>query len=416
MQLSDFFIPENTDMSQPMLSGGRFTVTNSGTVRFLQAFFYSDTSCTTLLNSSASVIDNVSGFPFASGESFQLNANSVYNLASNRGITTANIRCMKVFMTGSNESSSGIPCQIFNDVSCSGTSCSSSQTKSVTWGSNPTACATQSVYIGNNGNIKQYTINGATLTHASVITTSGSISGRGIALNNGVAYLSVGANASGSIYLSNVGSNGSLTSTGTIYSSFSGPQSTALNGAYAYIANHNGGSKSTVSKCSVAANGGALSISDCAVALSNTNGARDIAINNGYLYLVGPSSGGAIKCSVSSSDGSLSSCSGQQSTATNSGQGIAIRDGYAYITNFNNSAVYSCPLDATGDLGTCASTGSGFSAPRGIRINNGYAYIANSNAKSVSICPVANGVLSSCTAAAFNTPGDLSSPWGIGIF
>jgi hypothetical protein len=381
------------------------------------------THCTTLLNSSASVIDNVSGFPFASGESFQLNANSVYNLASNRGITTANIRCMKVFMTGSNESSSGIPCQLFNDISCSGTSCSSSQTKTVTWGSNPTACATQSVYIGNNGNIKQYTINGATLTHASVITTSGSISGRGIALNNGVAYLSVGVSKTGSIYLSNISSNGSLTSTGTIYPSFSGPQSTALNGAYAYIAIYNGnnGNGSTVSKCSVSPTTGGLSA--CNTVLVNLpavpiQGAQDIAINNGYLYLVGPASG-AIKCSVSSSDGSLSSCSYQATFAMTGGQGIAIRDGYAYITRttFTNSEVYACPLDATtGVIGTCALTGSGFSGPRGIRINNGYAYIANYNVKSVSICSVANGVLSSCNATTFADSGTLANPWGIGIF
>lgn len=429
VRLSDLFIPEDSEMSQPMMnSGGRFTVTNSGgTVRFIQTFFYSDTSCSTLLSSSASIVDNVTGYTFTAGSSFQLNPSSVYQLAFNRGITASSIKCMKVFMTGSNESSNGISCQSFTDMTCSGTSCSSAQTKSVTWASNPTSCATQSLYIGTgtssaNSGVKQYTIGSSdgSLTYSSSLLLGVSASGRGVVINNGYAYSSSGTNGTSTVYLSSVGSSGSLTSTGTTYTAFAAPQSVALNGAYAYVANNNGGTGSTVSQCSVAADTSGT-LSNCSTVLSAAtlgspiSGARDIAINRGYLYLVGPTTG-AIKCAVSSSTGSLSGCAYQTGTGAPSGQGIAIRDGFAYITNFSQTQAYACPLDSNGAISTCSLTGGNLSGPRGIRINNGYAYIANGSGNSVTICSVSGGIFPACNVTTPAGLGALNTPWGVGVF
>jgi hypothetical protein len=160
------------DMSNIMSNGGALTITGSGTIHFLQAFFYSDSSCTTLLGG-ASAINNVTGMTFSTGQTVNINSSSVYQLANNQGITTGNIACMQVFLNGSNLSPSGISCQSFTDETCTGTTCTSNQTKSVNWISNPTPCRTQYAYIPNRApnTVSQCTVDSSTGALSSCGTT-----------------------------------------------------------------------------------------------------------------------------------------------------------------------------------------------------------------------------------------------------
>ena len=172
-------------------AGGSLTITGSGTIRFIQAIFYSDTGCTNFLGA-ASAIDNVSGASFTSAQTIRLNSSSIYQLANNQSIATENIACMKLFLTGSNQSSQGISCQSFTDISCSGTQCTSAQTKNVTWSSNPTPCGTRYLYVPNTANntVSKCAINNSSgLLSGCATTGSGFSSPRGIALNNYYAYV-----------------------------------------------------------------------------------------------------------------------------------------------------------------------------------------------------------------------------------
>ena len=60
-------------------SGGQLTITGTGNIHYLQAFFYSNTACSTLLGQ-ASVIDNGAGFQFSNGQTVSLNPSSTYKL------------------------------------------------------------------------------------------------------------------------------------------------------------------------------------------------------------------------------------------------------------------------------------------------------------------------------------------------
>lgn len=384
-------------MSNIMSEGGALTITGSGTIHFLQAFFYSDTGCTTLLGS-ASTIDNVSGKVFSSGQTVYINPSSVYQLAHNQGITTGNIACMKLYINGSNQSPNGVSCQSFNDETCSGTTCTSNQTKYVDWVSSPTVCATQYAYVANGGttSVSQCQVNSSTGALSSCSTiTAGITNPYGIALNNNYAY--VANSAQNSVSLCTVtASTGALTCSGTTGSGFSSPRMVALNQGFAYVANNTGG---TVTKCTVNASTGALS--SCAVTSGGFNNPRGISFNNGFAYVTNNGGSTVSQCTVSASTGEFSGCASTGSGFTKP-TGIAFNNGFAYVVNNSTpSTVSQCGVDSTtGLLSGCASSGGVFtgSSAVGIAINNGFAYVTNNNSNAVRLCAVgpSTGALSGC--------------------
>jgi hypothetical protein len=117
-------------------------ITGTGTMRFLQTFYYSDTACSNLLGF-GSIIDNAKGYAFTSGQSVSLSSGAAYTLAVNAGITPADIACIRFYVDGGNQEAQGVSCQDFTDITCSGTTCTSQQSKAVNWVDNPTACSTR---------------------------------------------------------------------------------------------------------------------------------------------------------------------------------------------------------------------------------------------------------------------------------
>ena len=409
--LQNILTTQPEDMSDIMSSGGALTITGSGTIHFLQAFFYSDTGCTTLLGA-ASAIDNVSGMTFSSGQTVNINSSSVYQLANNQGITTGNIACMKIFLNGSNQSPDGISCQSFTDINCSGTDCVSNQTKSVSWASGPPACQSQYAYFTNfnNNTVSQCAVNSSTGTLSSCSTTgSGFQVPYGISIINGYAFIA-NAGASTVSKCSVNPSTGALSSCASTGSNFNAPSSATINGPYFYTENFN---NSTIEQCSVNASSGALS--SCNSTGSGFGAPQaGMSINNGYAYVPNSNGNNTVSiCSVSSSTGAFSNCS-TTSGFTNP-NGVTTSNGYAYVANYDNNTISLCTINSsTGALSGCTTTGSGFSGPNGIGILNGYAYIENYSNSTVSVCAVnsSTGALSGCTT----TGSGFSGPSGIGFF
>lgn len=75
---------------------------------------------------------------------------------------------------------------------------------------------------------------------------------------------------------------------------------------------------------------------------------------------------------------------------------------YLYVTNSGTDTVSSCPLNVDNSLGTCATTGSGFTTPYGIAFDGIYAYVTNdvgTMGSLISECTLgASGTLGSCTS------------------
>lgn len=206
-----------------------------------------------------------------------LNTSSAYSLANNAGITTGDIACMKLYINGSNQSPDGVSCQSFNDEACSGTECTSSQTKSVSWASSPTVCAPQYAYVANTGNtsVSQCAVSQSTgaLSACSTITT-GITNPNGIALNNGFAY--VANSTTNTVSLCTVNSStGVLSSCASSGGAFAGAAAAgiAINNGFAYVTNNIG---NAVRICTVNATTGALS--GCASTGSGFNIAGQIYI------------------------------------------------------------------------------------------------------------------------------------------
>jgi hypothetical protein len=408
--LQNILTTQPEDMSGIMSSGGALTITGSGTIHFLQAFFYSDTGCTTLLGA-ASAIDNVSGMTFTSGQTVSVNSSSVYQLANNQGITTGNIACMKLYVDGRNQSPSGVSCQSFTDESCSGTSCTSSQTKSVSWASGPTACATRYAYVVNStaNTVSKCTVNASTGALSGCASTGSGFTGPlGVNIINSYGYVTNNSPANTVSFCAVSASDGSFSNCSSP-TSMNDPGQMTINAKYAYFPSLSG---NNVTQCTIIPDISNLStspFSSCTTPVDPVlTNAQGIEINQGFAYVSNALGSIVSKCTVSTSDGLLSSCA-----STGSGfdgpRGIGLNNGFAYIANGNASTVTKCTISAVnGTLSSCASTGSGFSAPRDIAINNGFAYVTNSGANSVTKCTVnsSTGALASCapTGSGFTAP------------
>ncbi len=412
--MHDYFITHKKNNYLSAEAGQMTFTSGSGTIRFLQAFFYSDGACSTLLGEAA-VVDNTTGFSFSSSATISFNDSSFYQLANNQGITTASINCMQVFINGGNESPEGVSCQTFDDFTCSGTTCTSSQNKNVSWAASPTFCAARYAYITNSGDdtLSKCDVSDEDGSLSSCASTgSGFSSPSGVALSNGHAYVS--NNDVDTLALRTVtASDGSLSGSGTTGSSFSTPSGITINAGYAYVAN-----STEVIKCTIKNTTGtppAGSLSSCAATASGVTSPSGIAINKGYAYIANILDNSVYQCTVNTSTGALSSCAttGSGFTFPNN---IIVNNNFAYVSNPTQNTVTKCTVNpSTGALSSCASTGSGFTFPNGLAISSGHAYIVNNTgSETVSECDVdaSTGAFSNCSI----DESGFSNPIGIAIF
>lgn len=388
-------------------------MSGSGNIRFLQAFFYSDVACSSVLGG-ASIIDNSTGFAFTNSQLVSLNESSIYQLANNQGITTGNIACMKVFLNGSHESPDGVTCQSYTDIFCSGVTCTSSQSKSVSWAASPSACQTRYSYTRRSNSLLTMCAVGAVDGTFSGCTSTGSGLNNpgGLFVNNNYAYI-LNTSLDGD-YVEKCAvsaTDGTLSSCGTTLDELpSNTRSMTINAKYIYLTN---ATDNTVTKCDINAADGSIDAASCG-ATSGFPGAAGIDINNSYAYVANSTDSTIAKCAVSSSDGSLSSCT---TTGTNFSdpRGVQNNNGYAYIPNFGSASVTKCTVNSSDGTFTdlsCNATGSGFSTPRGITISGSFAYVTDGN--SVIKCTVhpVSGELSSCAS----TGTGYIAPSGISIY
>ncbi|MDF1655947.1 MAG: beta-propeller fold lactonase family protein [Coxiellaceae bacterium] len=385
-------------------AGASLSITGSGRIHFIQAFFYSGMSCSTL-QGVASVIDNYNGAGF-SNETVNLTAASLYNLAVSQNVDTSQTTCMKLFLTGSTTSSNGITCQTFDDMSCANSECISSQSKSVSWANNPSPCESKHVYITNEGNNRVRTCdigNGGALTCSDTATT-GVDEPHGIYLNNGHAYIANEGASSVSVCDINKDTGALSSCNSTAISGATFTVGNTINQGYLYQAAYIG---NDMYRCSVTANGGA--ISGCikidtgnfwGVSISQPSNS-----SSAYSYISDYTDSEIKKCTVSAS-GAFSSCVTSNTNISGPG-GVLAYNGYLYVANYDGDTVAKCTINSSnGTLSSC-TTYSGFNGPNSIGIYNGYAYIANYDNDTVSKCTVGvDGALSSCisTGSGFNDP------------
>ncbi|MCR9192721.1 MAG: beta-propeller fold lactonase family protein [Gammaproteobacteria bacterium] len=403
------------NLSSILASGGQFTVTNSGgEIQFLQALFYSNVGCSTLLGG-ASAVDTNLGRVFNTSDTVSINTNSTYELANNKGIDTSQIACMTVYTDGGNDSSNGISCQTFADMSCSGTSCTSNTTNSVTWVANPTLCSTHYAYItsGQSGNITKcdVAVSGGALSSCGT-TESGFTQPRGIATNNYYTYIA--SHSDGTVTKCEVSvSTGAVGNCDTPTDvSRVQPRGLTINGGWLYVVSQG---NDAVGACQVSASTGDLTI-PCGSAGTGFSDPYYVVYHNGHGYVANNGDDTVSLCTASSPDGNLTGCA-QTPTGVNipNPRGIAINNGFAYIKSASGDAVYRCTVDSvSGALSGCGTTGSGFNGPRGVTINNNLAYVVNKDGNDIRLCTInsGNGNLTCSDSGAVN----LSEPFYISFF
>jgi len=295
-------------------------------------------------------------------------------------------------------------------------------TSSATWSSSSASVAT----INSSG-----LATGVSLGSTNISASLSSITSNSAALLV-TQFAYVVNNSANSVSYCVLNSNGSFgichTTTGT-GNTLNSPVGIAINTSknMAYVVNNG---NNTVSYCSISSDGSfgtciALSAGG-ALSFNSPQGINlDPAMAFAYITNSGVTGVGAntvYSCSISSVDGSLSSCNDTTGTGFNSPYGIVIdsTNTFAYITNLGANNVISCPIAANGlfTAASCAdTTGTGFSSPALIALANlspvgTVAYIANSSSATVSFCTVpGGGLFGTCT-----TSGTLfSAPFGISV-
>ena len=406
-------------------NAGQFTMTNSGTLHFLEFYFYSDSACTILLtNGVASYVSHSTSESLTNGPTYSFDSQSIYSAANTRNVNPADIQCMAVYMDGGNESPNGINCMKFTETCDSTNGCvSHSSTQSATWGASPSICQTRYAYITEFSSSSAQPVTICTVESSGTLdncTTTGEPSFKNATLgntpNNGYLYISNGSSATNSVSASNVdpASSGALSSPSSTLSSLAAPKSIAIDGTNAYII-HSG----TTAYLSVINTDGSLGTPTTTG--SNFETPIGITISNNYAYITNNAEGtystGFISiCSIGG--GGALSCSAFNDMTIDSPKGIAAYNGYVFIVNNSSMAipVIACLIDANGSLSGCADSGAThtlFDSPQGIVINQGYAYITNLSNNTVIQCTVNGATLSSCTNIAGIT---LTSPVGISIY
>lgn len=164
------------------------------------------------------------------------------------------------------------------------------------------------------------------------------------------------------------------------------PRGVVLNGNYAYIASGGAGvSVGGVYVCPVNADGsfGTNSANPSAAACAESsapgtlvNSPHGVAVNGGFLYIVngGSAADPVTVCTISTADGSLSSCvATATSAAFNSPEVIAFSGSVAYVADeaydgstttpvTTQGSVVSCTVNSDGTLTACAVAAAGASA------------------------------------------------------
>jgi Lactonase, 7-bladed beta-propeller len=123
---------------------------------------------------------------------------------------------------------------------------------------------------------------------------------------------------------------------------------------YAYIPN-SGGSSSSVSICSVQANG---SLSSCYTTTGGgtiTASPSGIAINRKYAYIIGVWTNTVVTCSINSS-GDLTNCfQNENILQTSTPSGITYIDGYLYVLAHQPNLIVKCSTDSDGKVSNCTN-------------------------------------------------------------
>jgi hypothetical protein len=176
----------------------------------------------------------------------------------------------------------------------------------------------------------------------------------------------------------------------------------AVSGNYAYVTNSN---NNDILVCTLDSNS---ALSTCVQSGSGMASPTSLFIRGSYLYVTNFSgSPGVTMCTISSSDGTLSNCTGTGP----SGQtwGIAFAGNYAYLGSgrWNQSGAISvCSVDSTtGLLSNCAASAQ--SAEAWVTAANGYLYAPQ--ASTVHVCPITtNGAVSTCTNSIIDSSAGLT--------
>lgn len=397
-------------------TAGDLSITPGGVIHYLKVFFYSDTACTNLLGS-ASLIDNTVGFSFDSGQTVHLRSDAVYALANNQGIAMDDIQCMSLYVSGQKQSDGGVACQSFTDETCTGSSCTSAQTKSVSWTSNPSECGTVYAYVSTNlntGGVSKCRLNSSTGALENCASTAGSFvfaTPIGVGVNNGYGYImNIQKPLASAISMCRISStDGALEDCSDTAnpSNLGSPKNIVFDRGYAYLTGIESATSDRVVKCAVDPATGALAVASCTYLLNIPDDAFNdidvgISINNDYSYITDFGNDKIIKCTVTPATGDFTDCA-DTATGFSGPSGIAFNNAYAYITNKNNNTVSICAVNPeTGALSGCsASTETGFNVPTSIAIHKGSAYVVNQGSHSISQCTIGlNGILQDCDQTA----------------
>lgn len=419
LSISDMFI--HSKKPDGLGAGAAVNLTGDSVIHYLKAYFFSS-GCTTLLGT-GSIIDNGTGFAF-DNEAVYLNGDSTFKLANTHvDNPTANIGCMKLIWDGGNASTDGSNCQEFTDESCSGSTCSSSQSKNVTWAASAPVCTNAPIhmfYQADDGkethSCTLNTSNGNMVSSScsNQVTSSGMF---GLATNNGYIYII--KNASRKIEKCaidpNTGdfeSNSCVETPSTALPSPDSPRSIVLNTHFAYITTF---TANNVYRCDVSLTDGALS--NCAVAATGETQGLGVAINNGFLYY-GSSNGDIRKCTINPTTGALSPCA-ENATGAGSVIGMTIHNNFMYTTTASTTVRLYSINSSNGDLTFVETTGGAFDFGTSfdIAVFNSYAYVTNiESPATITKCLVNNstGALSDC--GALSDPASAIFATGIGFY
>ena len=215
-----------------------------------------------------------------------------------------------------------------------------------------------------------------TFVQSDSITTSGTYDSN---LSYDSATATLTATGSSGVQLYHVGSNGSLT--GFIATTASGTNSTASDSQYSFVANP---AANTLTVTSTATG------STVVVAATATNGllgAAEVAVSNGYVYVVSPTKGTLAVFQETTDPNNpltfietLSDGSGGTRGLTNASSVAVTPDGsYVVVASStgNTLAAFQRNTDGTLDSNDTVYTGNGLTGAAEIAVDNNYVYVAS---------------------------------------
>ena len=413
------------------VAGANLIFSGSGNIRFLQAFFYTDSDCSTL-GGVASSIDNSSHALSISGQKcgvVSFSPHYLYALAESSGVTLDDVSCMGLYLTSSNESFDGMSCQNFTDMDCdsSTSTCTSNQTKNVAWTASPGICSQQIAYIPNaTTSSSTYNITMCDVNTDSTLDSCGTYdlndtldTPKGVTTGSSQIYVTNNATGNNTLSHCELDASGAINSSSCralsdTNSTLNSPSGITKNLDHLYVVNEGA---STVSRCTESSN-----VLTCNETGSGFNDPVDIVINKGFAYVSDSGDEGSISvCTLSDATGNFHSCRKQPLFGFNSPRGMLIHKGNFYGVNNGTSSVTQCTVGADGGFSACPYVASdlGLSgAELGIDILNNYAYITNASGGSdddgsILYCDYSQstGIIANCNA----TGSGANIPYAISV-